>query len=71
MTRKRTRKTPYISGYCLYSPHQYPCKGEFGNGSLIKQRVTLCSCDCHGDYLERLAAAGQTLVLPTEEDEDN
>ncbi len=59
MSVKKRRKLPYISGYCAYAPHQYPCKGEFENGSLVKPRTTLCSCDCHGSYEDRLEAAGQ------------
>jgi hypothetical protein len=62
---RRRRKQPFVSGYCAYAPHQAPCKGEFENGAAIKPRITLCSCSCHGDYEERLAAAGQT---PREEE---
>jgi hypothetical protein len=70
--RKR-RKQAYKSGYCAYAPHQKPCKGEFQNGSLVVPRVTLCSCDCHGDYEARMTAAGQRLVLEETdiEDDDN
>lgn len=67
----RRRKTPYISGHCMFAHGQYPCKGEVQNGALVKPRMTLCACSCHGDYLARLVAAGQTLVLVPEDDEDD
>lgn len=71
MGRKRRRKQPYISGYCAYNHGQHPCKGEVLNGSLVKPRVTLCSCACHGDYEARLVAAGQTPVVEEESSEDD
>ena len=72
MARKRRNKTPYKSGYCLYGNHQHPCKGVFNNGNLVVPPVTLCSCECHGDYEERLAAAGQTpKMIEIEEDDDD
>ncbi len=67
---RRKNKQPYRSGYCLYGNHQKPCKGEVLNGSLVKPRVTLCACECHGDYESRLVAAGQTLNT-VEVEEDN
>ncbi len=68
---KRKRREPYRSGYCVYGNHQKPCKGEFQNGSLVVPQVTLCACECHGDYEARLAAAGQTpREHVIEEDED-
>lgn len=65
---KRRRGGPYKSGYCLYAAHQHPCKGEFENGAAVKPAITLCSCDCHGDYEARLIAAGQS--RPVEEPAD-
>lgn len=68
----RRRRTPYISGHCMFAHGQYPCRGEVQNGELVKPRTTLCSCICHGDYEARLVAAGQALVLEKAvgEDED-
>ena len=68
---KRRRKSPFISGFCAYAPHQVACKGEFQNGAAIKPRMTLCSCSCHGDYEERLVAAGQAPREEVEETEDD
>lgn len=70
---KRRRRTPYVSGHCLFAHGQFPCPGEVKNGALITPRVTLCSCSCHGNYETRLVAAGQVLVVEpdVEEDEDD
>lgn len=68
---KRKRRGPYKSGYCAYAPHQYPCKGEFQNGASIKPFITLCSCECHGDYEARLQAAGIVPVDIVEDDDDD
>lgn len=66
----RKKKPMYRSGYCAYAPHQHPCKGEFGNGAGAGRKVTLCSCECHGDYEARLIAAGQK-PPPEEVEEDD
>lgn len=68
---KRRRKTPYKSGYCLYAPHQYPCKGQVTNGEKAKNRVLLCSCECHGDYEARLKALGLEPEEIAEDDEED
>lgn len=72
-SRKKKRKGAYVSGYCTYAPHQYPCKGEFANGAYVKPLMTLCSCECHGDYEQRMTDAGQRIVEDddTEEQEDD
>lgn len=68
---RRRRKTPYISGHCLFAHGQYACKGEVQNGALVKPRVTLCSCSCHGDYVARLEAIGQVMVVEETVEEDD
>lgn len=68
---KRRRRTPYKSGYCSYAPHQHPCRGEFTNGSKAANPVTLCSCECHGDYEARLQAAGIVPPEPETIDEED
>ena len=55
----------------MFNHGQYPCKGEYKNGELIKPPVTLCSCTCHGDYAARLVAAGQTLAVEEDEESDD
>lgn len=64
MMAKKRRKgaQPFISGYCRYNPHQYPCSGEFRNGSAVTPPTTLCSCYCHGNYEERMKAAGYRIA---------
>jgi hypothetical protein len=68
VTRSRKNSpTPYKSGYCTYAPHQYPCKGEYPNGGRARRPTTLCGCECHGDYEERMAAAGYRIEAPEPE----
>lgn len=54
------RKPPFRSGFCAHgqTPNHPACKGEFKNGSYVVRPSTLCSCDCHGDYLARMRTAG-------------
>lgn len=68
--KRKKRSGFYRSGYCLYAAHQYPCKGEFENGSRVAPRLTLCSCECHGDYEARLIAAGQRMPELAIDDDD-
>lgn len=55
-------KKPFRSGFCAHgqTPHHAACKGEFANGSYVKRPTTLCSCDCHGPWHDRMVAAGYT-----------
>ncbi len=69
MSRQTSRfNQPFKSGFCAYAPNHVKCKGEYENGALVKPRVTLCSCPCHGSYSERLEAAGQINLEDAEEE---
>lgn len=71
IAKRRKRKVPYKSGYCLYAAHQHPCRGQVENGAAVVPRITLCSCSCHGDYEARLVAAGQAPVEETEDEAED
>lgn len=53
----------------MYVHGQYPCPGQVTNGSNVGG-VTLCACDCHGDFTERQKAIGQ-YEEPMPEDEES
>lgn len=67
---RRKRSSPFVSGYCAYNPHQHPCKGQFQNGSAAPNPITLCSCECHGDYEARLQSLGIVVDLTIDEDDE-
>lgn len=69
--RARKSKAGYRTGYCMFVHGQYPCPGKVHNGSNIGG-VTLCACNCHGDFVERQKAIGQYVEpVEDEEEEDN
>lgn len=63
------RKPMYKTGHCAFGGHRYPCRGEVANGARVGG-VTLCACDCHGDYEARLAAIGQAPIEAPAQEED-
>jgi len=78
--RRKKRGTPYVSGYCLFAARckdpanraaRPICRGEVTNGVLVKPRITLCSCTCHGDYSARLTAYGLDEPILEPDDEDD